>query len=277
MLAVLPLRWSGWAGGLRGPFMTLIAPVSAPMTSLSVWLRPGEHRRGEESADVEQVRLEREFWRGEYLRAEQQVERLSQLVQALQSGVAYGSPMRIRTLEAQRVGADLGSGTIDASRGSIHGVTAGAAAVATTAPQHLVGLVTAVGPTVSTIHVITDRRLIPNLIETLILPAGEITSEILARAPRCQVRPVGDGTLVGKIGAEDAARIRPGDAAFLDDPSWPVGAQRLIVGRIVRAEDTDNPLFKQLIIRPDFDLARVRSVVLRIPDDGPPPAAGGAP
>lgn len=277
LVAFLPAKWSRWTGWFRGPFQTVIAPISGPMTSLATWLRPGENRRGIDDVDAAQLRQDVEFYKSEYLRLDQQVEQLRQLIEALQSGVAYGSPLRLKRLEASRVGADLGAGTIDVSRGSTHGVTLGTVAVATTAPQHLVGLVSAVGPTVSTIHVMTDKRLSPNLIDCLVLPTGQVTPEALARAPRCQFRPAGDGSLSGELSTEDAVRIQRGDAAFLDDPSWPPGAQRLIVGRVVRAEDTDNPLFKRLVILPDLDLNRVRSVVLRIPSDEAPAAPGGTP
>jgi cell shape-determining protein MreC len=277
LVAVLPPKWSRWTGWFRGPFLTVIAPISGPMTSLSSWLRPGENRRGIDDADAAQLRQDVEFYKSEYLRLDQQIEQMRQLIEALQSGVAYGSPLRLKRLEASRVGADLGAGTIDVSRGSTHGVTLGTVAVATTAPQHLVGVVSAVGPTVSTIHVMTDRRLSPNLIDTLVLPTGQVTPEALARAPRCQFRPTGDGALTGELSAEDAARIQRGDAAFLDDPSWPPGAQRLIVGRVTRTEDADNPLFKRLVILPDLDLNRIRSVVLRIPTNDETPPIGGTP
>ncbi|MDX2116120.1 MAG: rod shape-determining protein MreC [Planctomycetota bacterium] len=273
LLAFLPMRWTSWVGWFRGPAMTIIAPISTPLAALSSWLRPGEGRRGVDDADASQLRAQLEFYKAEYLRAEQQVEQLRLVIEALQEGVAYGPAVRVRRLEASRVGADLGSGTITVARGSVHGVSVNSVAVAIQAPQHLVGPVTDVGPTVSTIHTITDRRLSPNLVETLLVPSGTLSPEALAIAPRCQFRPVGDGSLAGELGAEDAARIKPGDSAFLDDPSWPSSAQRLIVGRVVRSEDTERPLFKRVVIRPDFDPMRVRGVVLRIPSTDPAPAA----
>lgn len=277
LTAVLPAKWSGWTNALRGPFKTVIAPVSGPINSFATWLRPGDSRRAVVDATSDQLNQQLELYKSENLRLEQQVEQMRQLVEALQSGVAYGQPLRLKRVEATRVGADLGAGTIDVSRGTIHGVALGTVAVPTTAPQHLIGVVTAVGPTVSTIHVITDKRIAPNLLDTLILPTGDAAPApgTLARAPRCQFHPVGDGSFSGEISAEDAARIQRGDAAFLDDPSWPPGAQRLIIGRVVRTDDTDNPLFKKLILLPDLDLLRVRHVVLRTPSDDPAPPPGG--
>jgi cell shape-determining protein MreC len=271
----LPLRLTGWTGWLRGPLMTVIAPIASPMNALGTWLRPGESRRGEDDASTAELRQQAEYYKSELLRTEQQNEQLRRVIEGLQGGVAYGPPLRLMRVEAARIAADLGAGTIDVRRGSVHGVRLGTVGVATTAPQHLVGLVTDVGPTVSTIHVITDRKVSPGLIATLILPAGTVTAEALARAPRCQFRPTGDGSLAGEIGAEAAAGVQRGDAAYLDDPSWPPAAQRLIVGRVLRTENSENPLFKRLTIRPDLDLTRVPSVILRTAAEDAP--AGGAP
>lgn len=276
--AFLPGRLTGWTGWFRGPLMTVVAPVSGPMNALAMWLRPGDRRRGVEDASTEQLIQQLETSKAELMRVEQQNEQLRQIIEGLQGGVAYGAPLRLNRVEASRIGADLGAGTIDVKRGSMHGVTIGTVAVATMAPQHLVGLVTDVGPTVSTIHVITDRKVIPNLITTLILPSGSVTPDVLARAPRCQFKPIGEGLFAGEIGAEDAARVQRDDSAYLDDPSWPAAAQRLIVGRVLRAEETENPLFKRLVIRPDFDLGRVPSVILRTAaEDAPTPAGGATP
>lgn len=264
--AVLPTKWTGWIGAVRGPFKTVVAPVSGPLNALAVWLRPGEERRAVIDATADQLQQQLEFYKAETLRLEQQVEQMSALIAALQSGVAYGAPLRLRRVEATRVGADLGAGTIDVSRGSLEGVAVGAVAVPSTAPQHMVGIVTALGPTVSTVHLITDRRIAPNLFDALILPAGQVAPESVARAPRCLFKPEGNGTFSGEISAESAERIQRGDAAYLDDPSWPPGAQRLIIGRVVRTDSTDNPLFKRLVIAPDLDLMRVRSVILRTPE-----------
>ncbi|MBL8746892.1 MAG: hypothetical protein JNK58_11115 [Phycisphaerae bacterium] len=274
--AVAPLKWSGWTNGLRGPFKTLIAPVSGPINTLATWLRPGESRRAAVDATTDQLTQQVEFFRSETLRLEQQVEQMKQLIEALQSGAAYGPPLRLKRVEATRVGADLGAGTIDVSRGTMDGVAVGSVAVPTSAPQHLIGVVSSVGPTVATVQVITNARVSPNLLTALILPAGSVAPDALARAPRCQFRPVGDGSLVGEISAEAAAVVQRGDAAFLDDASWPSGAQRLIIGRVARTEDSDNPLFKRLVVVPDLDLLRVRSVVLRTPTDEASPAGGGA-
>lgn len=266
--ALLPMSLTSWVGWFRGPIMTMIAPVSGPLAALSNWLRPGESRPGAISVDEAELRTQLEFYKTEYFRAEQEITQLRQVIEALQGGVSYGSSLSTKRLEASLVATDLFAGTIDVSRGSVHGVILNSVAVAVQAPHHLIGVVTNVGPTVSSIHVLTDRRLSPNLIEALIVPGSMATAASIVEAPRIQCRPVGDGSFAGDIGTESAGKISVGDAVYLDDPSWPSTAQRLMIGRIARLDETERPLFRRVVIRPDFDLMRVRGVVLRIPAAG---------
>lgn len=277
--SLLPLRLTRWVGWFRDPLMTVVAPVSGPISALSGWLRPGRSGAAhDESPELADLRQQRDYYRGAYFRAEQENAQLRDTVRALQEGVAYGAPASVRRLEASRVGADPGSGTIDVSRGRNHGVTLATVAVAVNAPQHLVGRVSNTESMVSTVQLVTDRRISPRFVETLLIPEGETTPERVAAAPRCQLEPVGDGTLTGDLGSIHADLVNRGDLAFLDDPHWPTSAQRLIVGRVVRIEETDRPLFRRIVVRPDFDPARVTSVILRIAvEEGEGGAEGGRP
>lgn len=265
LAAVLPLSWTGWLGWFRGPMMTLVAPVANPLAGLASWLRPGERLRPEGTPGDEELRTQMEFYKSEYLASQQRIEQMEQTIAALQGGVAFGSQPRVQRVEATRIGADPGSGTISVSRGSVHGVTLNSVAVATTAPHHLVGIVTNVGPGVSSVQVLTDQRLTPNFLDALVMPLGQIDQAAVAAAVRGQFRPAGDGTLAGDMGVDDAAKVQRGAPVYLDDAYWPSSAQRLMIGRVVRVEDTDKPLFKRVVLAPEFDLTRVRGVVLRIP------------
>lgn len=277
--ALLPLRFTRWVGWFRDPLMTIVAPISGPMTALSGWLRPGASSiPHDESPELADLRQQRDYYRGAYFRAEQENAQLRDTVRALQEGVAFGAPAAVRRLEASRIGADPGSGTIDVSRGSNHGVTLATVAVAVNAPQHLVGRVSNVESMVSTVQILTDERISPRFIDTLIVPEGEVTPERMSASPRLQLEPAGEGTLAGNLGALHAELVNKGDLAFLDDPHWPASAQRLVVGRVIRVEETDRPLFRRIVVKPDFDPARVTSVILRIAaEEGEGGAEGGRP
>jgi hypothetical protein len=279
LFALLPSGLTGWLTWFRGPLLAVVAPISGPLTHVGRWLRPGDSRRAiSEDPEINELRQLGEMYKTEFLRTEQENKRLRAIIEALQQGIAYGPSQRLRLLEAARIGSSAGAGTIEIARGGMDGVTMQTVATAVGAPQHLVGLVSAVGPTVSSIRLVTDERLSPKRIETLLLKDEPVTMEAAAQAPRCQFTPAGDGTLVGILGAQDAQRVNKGDLAYVDDEHWPAGAQRLALARVVLIEETDNPLFLRLILRPDFDLARVRGVILRIPvDDQTSSGPGGTP
>lgn len=279
LLALLPSGVSGWLTWFRGPLLAVVAPISGPLTHVSRWLRPGDsNRTASDDPEINELRMLSEFYKTESLRTEEENKRLRAIIEALQQGVAYGRSERLRMLEAARVGSSAGAGTIEIARGGMDGVTVQTVATAISAPQHMVGLVSAVGPTVSSVRLITDTRLTPKRIDALLIKDGPVSMEAAALAPKCQFTPAGDGTLVGILGAQDAQRVGKGDLAYIDDDHLPAGAQRLVLARVVQIEETENPLFWRLTLQPDFDLARVRGVMLRIPvDEGSPQRDGGTP
>lgn len=279
LLALLPSGVSGWLTWFRGPLLAVVAPISGPLTHVSRWLRPGDSSRPEsDDPEINELRLLGEMYKTEFLRAEQENQRLRTIIEALQQGIAYGPSQRLRLLEASRIGSSAGAGTIEVARGAMDGVTMQTVATAISAPQHLVGLVSAVGPTVSSIRLITDPRLSPKRIDALLFKDEPVSMEAAAQAPKCQFTPAGDGTLVGILGAQDAQRVRKGDLAYVDDDHLPAGAQRLVLARVIHIEETENPLFWRLTLRPDFDLARVSGVMLRIPiEEDFPQRNGGSP
>lgn len=275
--AVLPLKWTSWLGWIRGPAMTVIAPIATPLAAIADWLRPGDRSGPGGGAGSDVMRVEIEQYKSQFLAAQQRIEQMEATITALQGGVAFGSQPPLTRLEAARIGTDPGSGTISVARGSAHGVTLNTVAVSTASPYHLVGIVTNVGPTVSAVQVITDARLSPAFLDALVFqPNVPIDQAAVAGAVRGQFRPVGNGTLAGEMGADDAARVQRDGPVYLDDSYWPSGAQRLMIGRVVTVEETDKPLFRRVVIRPEFDLTRVRSVVLRIPQEQATSGVGGA-
>ncbi len=279
LLALLPSGLTGWVIWFRGPLLAVIAPISGPLTHVSRWLRPGDSLRIlPDDPEVHELRLLGEMYKTEFLRSEQENARLRTIIESLQQGIGYAPSQQLRLLEGARVGSSSGAGTIEIARGQVHGVTLQTVATAITAPQHIVGIVTAVGPTVSTVRLITDKRLAPKRIDALLLKDEPVSMDAVALAPRCQFQPTGDGYLTGELNAQDAANVNPGDLAFIDDDHWPAGAQRLALARVVRIEETEKPLFRRLVLRPDFDMSRVRAVMLRIPTDGDfPLSPGGTP
>lgn len=276
VLSLAPIRYSGWVRGLRNPIDVAVRPISGPFAALSVWLRPG-NRRGGASEEDQEVERQRDQFKWLYLRELDRVVELESLVRDLQGG-AWARPPGVRRIEAQRVGADIASGTIDVARGSGDGVRPGAVAVARRSEQ-LVGIATDIRPGVTTFRLLTHRAPRSRLLVVGCVGAdAPLTSAQLQDLPRCQFEPVGDGTLADtSVGAEAAARIAPGMIVRVVDDTWSDAARMLVLGRVARVEDSPNPLFKRVVIRPDTDIARVRSVIVQSPGNAGGAGIGGRP
>jgi len=247
--------------------MTIVAPVSGPAEALSTWLRPAATLDSPDASTPEGELLRSyEKLQLDYAVALERVVTLEALVRDLQEGVEFQPEIPVVKLEAARVGANIPGGTIDVARGTRDGVVEGSIAVARRSHQ-LVGIVTKVGPLVSTVHVITDKRVSPGLMVGVVMPGGPIASPAaLAGLPRIQLKPADDGTLVAnQVGIGDAQRIAPGQRVRIMDESWPQAASMLVLGQVVRIEPTDEPLFKRVIVRPEVEPARVSAVILSIP------------
>lgn len=275
--SLTPTRFSAWLDWLRGPVMTMVAPVAWAGSGASLWLRPGDRivleADGEQfdSESVEAMRRERDLARALILRLQARTEELESTINALQGGVPFGGAVTVTGLYAKRVGVSLDAGTLEVNRGSLHGVTVNTAATAVNAPHQLVGLVSSTQPLVSSVHLITDERIEPELIEVVIVPPELGERVELEARPRAQLRPSGDGTFESpSVGAAAAEALRIGDVAHLNDPTWPLGAQMLVVGRVTAIEPTDEPLFKRIVVRPELDLQRLRGVVLRLEQEDDP-------
>lgn len=277
LTALLPSSITGWITGVRGPFMTIIAPVSGPAELVSAWLRPPATLASPDASTPE-AELLRQFEKlqTEYLAATERIGALEALVRDLQEGVDFQPDVPVVRVEAARIGSNIAGGTIDVSRGARDGVVKGSIAVARRS-QQLVGIVTTVGPLVSTVHVITDDRVNPGLMVGVVMPGRPLESTAeLASLPRIQLKPAGDGTLVAdQVGIGDAQRILPGQRVRLMDETWPASASMLVLGQVVRIEPTEEPLFKRIVVKPEVDPARVSAMILTIPKDSAGSAGRG--
>ena len=185
---------------------------------------------------------------------------------ALQSGVAPLQNPDTLLLDAPRIGADLAGGSILVRQGRRAGVVPDqTVATARQSPQHLVGIVTEARAAISTVLLANDPRVRVGqhrFIGAVVLPEGMVAPEAFAMAPRCDLSAVGDGTYMSE--AMDAgAGISVGDIVHLSDDNWPVSAQMLVMGHVTKVLAQEDPLWVRVVVEPDFDLSRVRHVVLR--------------
>ncbi len=261
---------------LHAPLVTIIAPVSQAGSYVSTHLRPAARTSGALPIvrDEDYAELERD-----YKAALRTINGLQHAIAALEERPYYGTEPALIKRNVQRISADTGKGTIKIRAGSRNDVT-----LATIASAHvpdiglqLVGRVVSVNRLFSTIHVITHTDFSPNLIEGVVIPPDGIADESeLAALPRCQLRPSGSTLTANDVAVTDAERIAPGHLVLLADDTWPDAAQMLVIGRVTRVKDTEQPLHKQITVVPTTDLNRLGSFILRIPtEESSPNGAGG--
>jgi len=267
VFALAPSSVTGWVENARVPLEFVLRPVAHPVRQLAAKAAPAERPSDPRIADL-QERVDQEL----LLRAqaEQRVERLRAMVADLQAGLTIAPDAPARSVWASIVGVspDPREGIIIAGRGDTDGVLAGQT-VAVARGVHLVGRVVSVSARSSRVIPITHPR--AGLINAMVMtddPTSGFAAQLIAE---------GDGTLSGELVAS-AEGVEVGQTVRLADDAWPASSQMVVIGRVTGVGHKDNQRIT-VAVRPDFDVARVSEVVLRIPTDpaGAPSAGGGAP
>lgn len=255
ILAVLPSRFSAWAGFAREPVRAVLTPASAPMRAVALWLRPAQRSPHSDDPAVAALEEERDRLFALWRRSEQRIDQLETLLQELQRGRALNPELDFVPIVAPVVGAnaDRAGAVLQLRAGRDRGVTTNAVAVIN--GVHLVGRVVRVGSRVSDVALITHRG--SGWIRAAVDPGA--TGAVVG----CQLRPVdGEDLLRGDLDA-DASGVEVGMLVRLVDDAWPRSAQMLVLGRVVRVEPKESQPLRQVVtVRPEADLRRVSQVVL---------------
>ncbi len=262
VFALAPTSVVGWVENARDPLEFFFRPVAHPVRQLAAKAAPIDRPSDPRIADL-QERVDQEL----LLRAqaEQRVERLRAMVADLQAGltIAPNAPARSVWASIIAVSPDPREGIIVAGRGESDGVLAGQT-VAVARGVHLVGRVVSVSARSSRIIPISHPR--AGLINAMVMtddPVAGFAAQLIAE---------GDGTLTGELVAT-AEGVAEGQTVRLADDAWPASSQMIVIGRVTSVGHKDNQRIT-VTVRPDFDVARVSEVVLRIPTE---PTSEGTP
>jgi len=260
-LSLAPSHWTSfWIDWFREPVTFLFRPIAHPLTSVSRSIRPARGA-AEESPRLAELQRERDAQTLVNRRLQRRIEELEATIEQLQQGVPAAPAAPIRQIAAPVTGgsSDPADGVMQVGAGRRQGVVPGAT-VAVARAVNLVGRVIEVDQRSCWVLPITTR------------PRGEgehgwiegrvEVGDDLASSFRCQVRPMGDGTLAGDV-VRDAVGVEAGQIVRLDDPAWPASAQMLILGAIERVERKENQRLV-ITVRPAVAIDRVSDVVLRV-------------
>ncbi|MDX2018227.1 MAG: rod shape-determining protein MreC [Planctomycetota bacterium] len=287
LLAVVPGRWTAWAGWFGRPVAVLAAPPATLFRLLGSWLAPPKPPalRNDERALLEEHRKAAET---QYLQLLEENDRLKAQIKVLQRGLELNPDLPVKQLTARVVAtaSDLASGLLRIRAGESQGVTAGS--VVTADGLQLVGRVDSVAGPLAFVRPITHKAS-PEV--TVRVMTGDFFQGTGAESLIALLKPQGDGSLKGEVGTDAGAALggasaprlepKPGQTVRLADRTWPGAAQMLIVGTVTRVDPSPTqPLRKVITVEPTLRLDRVSEVVLRLTDESMPiiPAAptGGA-
>jgi len=279
VLAFAPTRFTRWVTNFRGPIEVVIGPGKFAFEQASRVLRQ-PMVAPEIQRDERELREQYDELLRLHLQSERENRELREVIRSLQAGTPYPSSVGARRLSTQRQGINLSTGLVQVRGGSRDGVVAGSIAVAASG-QQLVGMVVATDLATSSIRLITDPRMQPNLLGAIVTPP--LAEDSLPDPERSgvqvtvELRATGDGTLrsepIGASGKPEGVLV-PGGVVLLRDPTWPDTAQFFTIGLVEQVEELPrNPGFVRITVRPTGpEIGRIGSMILHIPGD-----AGGVP
>ena len=272
ILALAPTRFTSWVTNFRDPIEVAIAPGKVVLEKASRLLRP-PMVAPEVERDARELRAQYDELLRLHLQAVRENRDLREVIRSLQAGTPYPASLGARRLSTQRQGINLSTGLVQVRGGSRDGVVPGTIAVAATS-QQLIGQVVSADLATSSIRLITDPRMQPNLIGAIVTPPVDETS---LREPdrssiqvTVELRATDDGLLmsepIGAVGKPDGVLV-PGAVVLLRDPTWPDTAQFFTLGLVESVEEMPrNPGFLRLTVRPTGpELGRIGSMILHIP------------
>ena len=278
--SVTPLRYLGWAGGVRGLVSTVVTPISDPLVRLSRWLAPASRVEAPEE-HIRELTDDRDEFRRRLQIAKKHNDELTARIADLEAGFRRAPDVAVMQLTRPVIGmsSDPSSGLLKVRAGRRDGVTPNT--VTTVRGVQLHGQVVSVDRLECVVMPITEPESGLLSGRVLLNRAGDDTLS-------CQLAPTGNGTLRGDVefknppagtALTDAidARLVPGVEVLLDDPAWPASAQMLTIGVVETVErDENQPLRSVIYVRPKdgLDLRRAREVYLRIAVDA---TSGAAP
>ena len=266
VFAFLPRSWLGPTGQIASLVRIPFIPFGDFSEKMRGWLRPPPPAvRVEISKEnIEILALERDRLRTQLLAAQSEVMRLESRIAELQEVKGAAGDVDFRPVIAETAAnvagrqPDSSAELVLLNKGTRDGVTVGTVAV--DAGVNLIGTVSRVNRLTCDLRPLTSRA--SGLINARVYPADNEDAEY-AEGVFVQLDPQGDGTFSAIVAR--GADVAEGDLVRLDDRSWPVTAQFMIVGTVhaVRARD-GLVLRDEIVVRPRVTVHDVFNVTLKV-------------
>jgi cell shape-determining protein MreC len=274
VLTVLPARYCVYGPVLHGGLMAVVRFVSWPLARVSDaargWVDPPEPVMGNErELDAKIKRLENRLFKLETDNTE--LRRQLAWLQALDAGLLSRQTATPRIVRVVAQGAGGEGGTVELGGGTNLGFRQGLPVLGGLHPESqefLVGRLIQVGPTTSTLALITARDTQLNVqITPAQMPESDLPPD---RQGLC--RFIADGS--PRLSADDVnavprtQTVEIGDLARLSDDDWLPVVQGTIVGRVVALKPLpQEPQLKSVTIKTLANLAHLGKVTVLVPDE----------
>lgn len=261
-LCMAPSRALGITNLLAEIMNLVLGPFAMAGNHVAQWIRPaslGLEGAVNDPEWLQHVQQERDEFERLYVAEQAKVDALQQQLEQLQmmAGEQFHVPVRLLVARiAVRSPEPLG--TVTLNRGSRHGVHVGA--IAAYNAVQLMGKVTHASNLQSELLPLANPSV--GLVDAVIIPRDR-RDIVLAKLPRVQLLPQGDGTLRGDV--DRIIIVNEGDLVQLLDDNWPQSAQGMVVGRVEAVEAKESePLRNAVIVRPQYHVSQVAYVTLKI-------------
>ncbi len=261
VLSFLPNRWTGYAARLGTVVKLALAPVSSPVYRVGGMVVRRDELATDKPRSQEDLKVLLRMREQEVFLLRKKLadaERLRDELAALRKRIPEGYKLP----EARAIGrsGDPTARTVDIDIGATSGVYQNDPVIS---DGYLVGRIATVGPTTSTVQLLTSPE---NLINAALVPQGTGTQVDLSKQPMIQLKPSGPDRL-----AEDSAPIdlpvEEGDVARLVDLDWPRSVHGMILGVVVRVTpDPDRKLRKKIELRPPRPLNHLSRFIVIVQD-----------
>lgn len=257
LLGIAPARWIGWLSEVAAVVWIPLNPLAHAAAAGREWMRPAVDPSADPRNAAEVLR-ERDEFRGLAARLRLENERLEERLRLLEGfGEAMPRPA-FRQISATVLSVGGGGGALRLNRGERHGVAAGD--VVLLPGDRLIGRI---GEPVAW----QTAEVVPAFSD----PGGRVRARLEtavdAAGMPVLLEPDGRGAWRGEA---DGGTTLVGRRVRLDDPSWPSGAQGLLLGEVRREQAMlDKPLRVEIEIAPVWSPGDLAAVAIRLPIDDP--------
>jgi cell shape-determining protein MreC len=261
----VPVSWLRWTNDLSAIVDVPVMPAKQLANTLQAWLRPAQSSldfTGDAAETIELLNNEKEKFKTMYQRSVGEIENLREQLQQLQQLQELWPRTDVQYVVARLAGRSPveAIGHVTLNRGSSSGITEGTVAV--WGGAQLIGRVVEVDRLRSIMMPLVHPG--NSELGAVIFPRDH-APESSVQATQTELRNQGNGSFEATV--DHLLDIKVGDIVRLSDNGWPPSAQMLIIGEVeeVRPID-DNPLWRRLIVRPQFRAHNLPFVNLMLED-----------